>query len=127
MNLADLELLGVLVKLDGAELVLEAPTGVLLTELIDSVRHHKGALLAALQARRASPPTYGTGRDTYGRPLAPLVQCGDCQHYIRNAMNPEAGIGRCQLGEPDLGGWPYHPGARRCCESYNQIEVSHAK
>lgn len=75
------------------------------------------------------PPVtgYGTGCDTYRRPLAPLVQCGECVNFIRNRDNFEAGIGTCKLGEPDLGGWPYFPGARRCClafEATNIPEVS---
>lgn len=77
----------------------------------------------SVPANEAPSVGYGTGLDSFGYPLRPLVQCGDCQHYIRNAMTPEAGIGACQLGEPDSGGWPYHPGARRCCEQYTAIEV----
>jgi len=86
-------------------------------------------LLRVAQVRdcNTQQPKYGTGCDSRGRPLAPLVTCGDCQHYIRNAMNPEAGCGACQLVEPDLGGWPFVPGARRVCEAYVlKTEANHA-
>jgi hypothetical protein len=82
-------------------------------------------LLRVAQVRECNTQqsTYGTGRDTYGKPLQPLVTCGECSHFTRNRDNPTVGCGACKLGEPDLGGWPYFPGARRCCESYNAIEA----
>lgn len=82
-----------------------------------------GSRVSVPDAVTDTTDTTGTGCDTYGHPLALLVQCGDCQHYIRNAMNADAGIGTCQLGEPDLGGWPYFPGARRCCVKYVEVEA----
>lgn len=56
--------------------------------------------------------------DTDGEPLKPLVTCGDCIHFTPNQMNPMAGVGVCVLGEPDMGGWPYYPGACRCCDRH---------
>lgn len=67
--------------------------------------------------------TGGTGRDTYGRPLLRLVQCGDCQNFQPNRDNPTVGCGTCALAEPDLGGWPYFPGARRCCVKYIEAKA----
>lgn len=61
---------------------------------------------------------YGTGRDGRGRTLPALVACGDCEHFRRNTMNPEAGIGTCQHGEPDQGRLPYYPAAVRVCKSF---------
>lgn len=79
--------------------------------------------VAPVRECNAQQPRNSTGRDSYGRPLAPLVTCGECIHFTRNRDNPVIGIGTCALGEPDVGGWPYFPGARRCCESYSAIEA----
>lgn len=83
---------------------------------------HKVELLAYLRQPANDPPatTYGTGCDSRGRPLQPLVTCGACTNFRPNSDNPEVGCGTCALGEPDLGGWPYFPGARRCCASYQK-------
>lgn len=35
----------------------------------------------------------------------PAVQCGGCRHYLPDTMNPEAGMGGCQLG-PGRAYWP---------------------
>lgn len=79
----------------------------------------RGAL-AANDSNR--PPGYregGTGLDSYGRPLPPLVRCGDCAHFEPNKANPLAGCGSCQLGEPDEGQrWAHFPGAVRCCPAF---------
>jgi hypothetical protein len=68
------------------------------------------------------PPGYlkeGTGFDSDGRPLAPLVRCGGCAHFEPNKVNPLAGCGICQLGEPDEGQrWAHFPGAVRCCPAF---------
>lgn len=67
--------------------------------------------------------TGGTGCDSRGRPLMPLVRCGDCQNFQPNRDNPAVGCGTCALGEPDLGGWPHFPGARRCCVKHSRVEM----
>ena len=42
----------------------------------------------------------------------PLVACGDCRHFIRDAINPAGGMGRCNSGaDPDR---PTPMGAREC-------------
>ena len=41
----------------------------------------------------------------------PAVQCGDCVHYLRDPLNPEAGIGGCALGD-GRARWPMQ--AHRC-------------
>ena len=41
-----------------------------------------------------------------------LVACGDCRHFIRDAINPAGGMGRCNSGaDPDR---PTPMGAREC-------------
>lgn len=123
MNVASLKLLGVLVKADGAELLLDAPAGVLTAELVAQIREFKAALIDELQqpANDSAPrdrhamPTYGTSRDTLGRALPVTVRCGDCANFAPNPHSPDAGIGTCAHGEPDQGGVPYFPiGQRRC-------------
>lgn len=120
MTLTDLQGLGVQVQADGDELLIDAPAGVLTADLVALIRACKAALLGELRQPANDPPatTYGTGTDTRGRPLAPLVTCGECIHFTRNPMNPDVGIGACSLGEPDVGGWPYFPGAARCCPAF---------
>lgn len=71
----------------------------------------------------AQQAAHGTQRDTRGRPLAPLVQCGECSHFTSNPHSPTAGCGTCQLGEPDQGGLPYYPGARRVCRRFGADRV----
>lgn len=132
MSIASLKALGVLVEIDGDELLIDAPAGVLTADLVALIRASKAALLGELRQRACDPPatTHGTGTDTRGNPLAPLVRCGGCANFQPNRDNPEAGIGTCQLGEPDAGGWPYFPGCVRCCDSFeainNPTEVTHA-
>ena len=36
----------------------------------------------------------------------PLVTCGDCQHFARNAINPDGGMGRCGAGCNPARPWP---------------------
>jgi hypothetical protein len=93
----------------------------------DGIEHAGVACWLRLLAERPTPAyeawptgcgTHGTGLDAYGRSLPParaFVTCGSCANFQPNRDNPEAGIGACKLGEPDQGGWPYFPGARRCC------------
>ena len=108
----------------------EAGAAQLAADMGDGIEHAGVACWLRLLAERA-PPTYdawptgyregGTGLDTYGRslPLARAsVTCGSCQHFQPNRDNPEAGIGACKLGEPDMGGWPYFPGCVRCCPAF---------
>ena len=83
----------------------------------------RGALAANDSNRPPGDPQGGTGLDSFGRPLAPLVRCGGCTNFQPNHNHPVAGIGACALGEPDLGGWPYFPGARRCCDAHAAIEA----
>ena len=45
----------------------------------------------------------------------PLVACGDCQHFIRDAVNPRDGMGSCGgHGEPER---PY-PAVKKICATF---------
>lgn len=79
--------------------------------------------VARTRVCNAQQDAHGTQRDTRGRALAPLVQCGECGHFTSNPHNPTAGCGTCQLGEPDQGGLPYYPGARRVCRLFDADRV----
>lgn len=49
----------------------------------------------------------------------PLVQCGECQHFERDAINPAAGVGRCRLGrEHHHGERMHYPHATRQCPRF---------
>ncbi|WP_147653992.1 hypothetical protein [Vulcaniibacterium gelatinicum] len=43
----------------------------------------------------------------------PPVTCGDCRHYLPDAVNPDAGLGRCALGARRAY-WPMKP--HRCAD-----------
>lgn len=50
-----------------------------------------------------------------GNPIPrPLVACGECRHFLPDTMNPEAGMGGCELGP----GRAYWPMKRHCCTSW---------
>ncbi|KAF1688164.1 hypothetical protein B1992_01755 [Pseudoxanthomonas broegbernensis] len=46
----------------------------------------------------------------------PPVACGDCRHYLPDTVNPEAGMGGCQLG-PGRAHWPMK--RHRCADWRN--------
>ena len=48
----------------------------------------------------------------------PLVQCGDCVHYLPDPLNPEAGMGGCALGA----GRAYWPMRRHPCADMRVIK-----
>ncbi|MDC8637050.1 hypothetical protein [Xanthomonas hortorum] len=43
----------------------------------------------------------------------PPVACGDCRYYLPDAVNPDAGMGGCELG-PGRARWPMAP--HRCTD-----------
>lgn len=47
----------------------------------------------------------------------PLVTCGDCQHFIRDAINPGEGMGRCGADRHLARPLPY-PNAQRQCAMF---------
>jgi hypothetical protein len=48
----------------------------------------------------------------------PLVTCGECQHFERDAINPEGGMGRCMAGREPLPreSLPFPHAARQCAQ-----------
>ncbi|NCT68086.1 MAG: hypothetical protein GXC76_10650 [Rhodanobacteraceae bacterium] len=49
----------------------------------------------------------------------PPVRCGDCRHFARDPINPDAGLGRCTADREPLPSEPPHcPHAQRQCESF---------
>lgn len=44
--------------------------------------------------------------------------CGDCRHFLRDALNPAQGVGDCAVQAPAFQrGLPY-PGVRRECQAF---------
>jgi len=51
---------------------------------------------------------------------SPAVQCGNCQHFEHDHVNPESGMGRCRVRpDPNPLSWPY---AQRKCEQWQPIQ-----
>jgi hypothetical protein len=49
----------------------------------------------------------------------PSVQCGECRHFERDAINPAAGVGSCRIGHELQHGEPMHyPHATRQCPRF---------
>ena len=49
----------------------------------------------------------------------PIVKCGDCRHFARDAINPEGGMGRCTAEHEPLPREPLpFPHAARQCEQF---------
>lgn len=53
--------------------------------------------------------------------VARLVTCETCSHFVRNSVNPAAGVGACGAGVGHLSiGRALHPMAPRYCTSHHQ-------
>lgn len=55
----------------------------------------------------------------------PSVTCGECRHFIRSAVNPSAGMGRCSAQRVPLRNEPLpYPHAARCCAEWRPSRAS---
>jgi hypothetical protein len=55
----------------------------------------------------------------------PTVACGECRHFIRSAVNPSAGMGRCSAQRVPLRNEPLpYPHAARCCAEWRPSRAS---
>jgi hypothetical protein len=48
----------------------------------------------------------------------PKVSCSICEHFQRDLVNPEGGVGRCAVGAARPHDLPTYPGSSRCCGSW---------
>ncbi len=55
--------------------------------------------------------------------LRPLVTCGECQHFIRDTINPDGGMGICKVGCDPSRPLPY-PHAQRQCKQYGPANAN---
>lgn len=60
-----------------------------------------------------------------GMPIPrPPVTCGNCRHFIRDAVNPDGGLGSCNAGHQFLSNeaMPF-PNAQRQCQQFKPINT----
>lgn len=62
------------------------------------------------------PPSRGTARTV--SPTAKQVTCGECRHFLPDAIGDGSGIGCCRVLTKVPGDWPAYPRIPRLCRSF---------